>query len=53
VFEVCGSYLEAIAPGPDGNLWFTEVDDQGNGQIGRIGPGSSPKPRGRSCGHPT
>jgi virginiamycin B lyase len=42
-----------ITAGPDGNLWFTQTDHQGtgNGRIGRIGPGPSPKPRGRH--HPT
>jgi len=33
-----------ITAGPDGNLWFTETQ---NGQIGRIDPGPSAKPRGK------
>ena len=37
----------AITAGPDGNLWFTESDAQGNGIIGRIGPGPSKKPQGQ------
>ena len=38
---------EAITAGPDGNLWFTESTfENGDGRIGRLGPGPSPKPRG-------
>ena len=39
-----GGTPEAIAAGPDGNLWFTDAGDGTQGEIGRIEDGPMPLP---------